>query len=107
MLLVHHVFCWLHFVIDPPRSYLAWRGWIMSAGVSIATAVFFAALLVHAWIGLRDVILDYVHPAPLRCFVLALLGFGLVAIGRVGCADFAAGPRLTDSVASRSAGGYR
>ena len=71
----------IHFVVDPPHSYPAWHAWMMSTGVSIATAVFFAALLTHAWVGLRDVILDYVHPAALRVCVLALLGFGLTATG--------------------------
>jgi succinate dehydrogenase membrane anchor subunit len=69
-----------HFVIDPPRSHLAWRGWVMSGGVRIAAAVFFAALLMHAWIGLRDVTLDYVRPTPVRLFVLALMGSGLLAM---------------------------
>jgi len=51
----------------------------MSAGVSIASFVFFAALLTHAWVGLRDVIMDYVHPVAVRVFVLALLVCGLLA----------------------------
>ena len=79
-MLLFIIYLLAHFVIDPPRSYVAWRGWVMSDGVSIAAAVFFAALLMHAWIGLRDVTLDYVHPAPLRLLVLAVLGSGLVAI---------------------------
>ena len=49
------------------------------SGVSIATATFFAALLAHAGVGLRDVIMDYVHPVVLRVCVLALLGLGLLA----------------------------
>jgi len=70
-----------HFVIDPPHSYPAWRGWLMRSDVSIATAVFFIALLAHAWVGVRDVIMDYVHPVAIRVGLLALLGFGLMATG--------------------------
>jgi succinate dehydrogenase / fumarate reductase membrane anchor subunit len=69
-----------HFVVDPPRSYLAWRGWVTGDGVSIAAGVFFAALLLHAWIGLRDVTLDYVHPVAVRLLVLAVVGGGLLAL---------------------------
>jgi succinate dehydrogenase / fumarate reductase, membrane anchor subunit len=70
-----------HFVVDPPHSYAAWSGWMMSSSVSMATAVFFAALLAHAWVGLRDVIIDYVHAIAFRTGLLVLAGFGLTAIG--------------------------
>jgi succinate dehydrogenase / fumarate reductase membrane anchor subunit len=79
-MLLFIVYLLAHFVIDPPRSHLAWRGWLLSNGVSIASTVFFAALLMHAWIGLRDVTLDYVRPTPVRLFVLTLLGSGLLAM---------------------------
>jgi succinate dehydrogenase / fumarate reductase membrane anchor subunit len=75
------VFFLLHFLLDPPHSYAAWHGWMSAPGVSIAACVFFAALLVHAWVGVRDVLMDYVHPAALRVCALALLGFGLSATG--------------------------
>jgi len=75
------VFFLAHFVVDPPHSYPAWHGWMMSSSVSIATAVFFVALLAHAWVGVRDVILDYVHAIAFRVCVLVLLGVGLTALG--------------------------
>jgi succinate dehydrogenase hydrophobic membrane anchor protein len=62
-----------HAIVDPPHSYPAWRAWLVNSGVSIATGVFFAALLAHAWVGVRDVIIDYVHPEALRVCLLALL----------------------------------
>lgn len=80
-MLLFLVFILVHFVIDPPHSYPAWHAWIMSSSVSIVTAVFFAALLAHAWVGLRDVIMDYVHPIAFRVCLLVLLGFGLTALG--------------------------
>jgi len=70
-----------HFIVDPPKSYITWHGWMMSLYVSIATAVFFAALLAHVWVGVRDVILDYVRPIALRFCLLASLGLGLTATG--------------------------
>lgn len=80
-MLVFIAFLLLHFLFDRPHSYPAWRDWMLSPAVSIASAVFFAALIAHAWVGLRDVVLDYVHPVARRVFVLALLGFGLAGIG--------------------------
>jgi succinate dehydrogenase / fumarate reductase membrane anchor subunit len=79
-MLLFIVFFLSHFVVDPPHSYLVWRSWMISPGVSIATFVFFAALSLHAWVGVRDVLLDYVHPLALRVSALAFLGIGLMAL---------------------------
>jgi succinate dehydrogenase / fumarate reductase membrane anchor subunit len=80
-MLLFIVFFLAHLVVNPPHSYQAWHGWMMSSSVSIVTTVFFATLLAHAWVGLRDVILDYVHTMVFRVGLLVLLGFGLTAIG--------------------------
>jgi len=80
-MLLFIVFLLAHFLFDRPRSYFAWRDWMLGPWVSIAAMIFFAALIVHAWVGLRDVVLDYVHPVAARVFVLALLGLGVTAVG--------------------------
>jgi succinate dehydrogenase / fumarate reductase membrane anchor subunit len=74
------VFLLVHFIVDPPHSYVGWRAWVTSPGVSVFTTVFFAALLAHAWIGLRVVMMDYVHPIAVRVGLLVLVGFGLIAM---------------------------
>ena len=80
-MLLFIVFFLAHFVVDPPHSYQAWHGWMTGYSVSIVTTVFFAALLAHAWVGLRDVILDYIHAIAFRVGLLVLLGSGLTALG--------------------------
>lgn len=80
-MLLFIVYVLAHFAVEPPRSYLEWRGWILSPAVSIVSVVFFTALLVHAWVGLRDVMMDYVKPLAVRVFMLALLAGGLLAMG--------------------------
>ena len=70
-----------HFIAEPPASYRAWRGWILSPAVSIVAFVFFASLLTHAWIVLRDVVMDYVKHPGMRVFVMASLVAGLLAMG--------------------------
>ncbi len=68
-----------YLAVAPPESWLEWRDLVANAAVNLATGLFFAALLIHAWVGGRDVIIDYVHPLALR---LALLGaMGLVLAG--------------------------
>ena len=75
------LFLLAHFLVDPPRSYAAWRDWVMSPAIGVSASVFGAALLAHAWVGLRDVILDYVRPAALRLSLLGLLALALATLG--------------------------
>ena len=62
----------------PRPSYLEWKAWIGSPGVALALGAFFAALLAHMWVGLRDVLLDYARPAGLRRLLLFMLAAGLL-----------------------------
>jgi succinate dehydrogenase / fumarate reductase membrane anchor subunit len=80
-LLLFIVFLAGHFLLDPPRDFDAWRGWVAQPWVGVAIMSGFVALLLHAWVGVRDVILDYVQPMALRVPALSLLGVGLIAIG--------------------------
>ncbi len=75
------VVMFIRFSIDPPYTFDAWRMWWRVPVIATATLLFFAALCLHAWVGARDVILDYVHPVRLRAAVLVLLAFGLAALG--------------------------
>jgi len=59
-----------------------WRGWLFNPLNTTLVGLFIIALLFHAWIGMRDVVLDYVHNIMLRIFVFGvligiLLGSGL------------------------------
>lgn len=65
----------------PPASHEAWRSLMARPAVSAATAGFFWALLVHAWVGGRDVLIDYARPQALRLVLLALLGLFLGGAG--------------------------
>lgn len=80
-MLLFLVFLLTHFLLDRPTTYLAWHTWIVSPVVSITVLVFCAALLAHMWVGLRDVILDYVKPVAVRVGALALLPLGLIGLG--------------------------
>lgn len=79
-MLLFILFLLAHFQLDPPGSHAEWRKWILSPGTRTAATVFLWALFLHTWVGVRDVILDYVHPVGARITALALLGFGLLAM---------------------------
>ncbi len=54
-------------------SFNAWKSWLFSPLNTTAVGLFVIALLFHTWIGMRDVVLDYIHNIMLRIFVLGLL----------------------------------
>lgn len=80
-LLIYMMYFLIHLVVTPGRGYEAWRGWLSLPVPAIAMLLFFTALLFHAWVGLRDVVMDYVHPFAWRLTLLALIGAGLLSMG--------------------------
>ena len=80
-MLAYMLFVLAHFWFEPPNSYEQWTGWLHRPAIAIVTGVFFAALLLHAWVGLRDVLMDYVHPLTIRIGLLTLLCLSLLGLG--------------------------
>ncbi len=70
-----------YLAVSPQESWLDWRDLIANAAVNLATGLFFTALLLHAWVGGRDVIIDYVHSLALRLTMLGLMGLVLAGSG--------------------------
>lgn len=47
-------------------DYVGWAAVFAPLPMKLATALAFLALAWHAWIGVRDIWMDYVHPTGLR-----------------------------------------
>ncbi|MDH4274717.1 MAG: succinate dehydrogenase, hydrophobic membrane anchor protein, partial [Gammaproteobacteria bacterium] len=60
------------FLSKPIVDFIDWRERLSYPTMNIATLLFVFALLIHAWVGVRDVVMDYVHSAALRFSVLSL-----------------------------------
>jgi len=60
-----------------PWNFAAWQTLLNNLWVQFSVLLFFWALLFHAWIGLRDVIIDYLHPITLRLSALSLVALFL------------------------------
>ena len=75
-LLVFIVYMLGVFIFAPPGDYPQWRAFVAQPLVSLAILLFYLSLLLHAWVGIRDVLIDYVQSTVIR--FTALLGFGLV-----------------------------
>ena len=79
-MLLFCIFVLFHFVFDAPRSFGEWHEWVSTPLVLIMMTLFFIALLMHTWVGLRDVVMDYVNPLSLRLTVLAVLFLILIGL---------------------------
>lgn len=75
------VFLLAKFLLDPPLHHAEWRGWLADPVINIAGLLFVLTLLLHAWVGVRDILMDYVKPIALRAGLMALVILGLMACG--------------------------
>jgi len=60
-------------------DYAAWRDWMADPFMGVATALFAFAVLLHVWVGVRDVLIDYIHAAWLRLIFMAVTALLLSA----------------------------
>ena len=67
-----------------PIGYDKWAGIFASQWMKVITFTVIIALLYHAWVGVRDIWMDYVKPVSIR---LSLQVFSIVWL--VGCAGWA------------------
>jgi succinate dehydrogenase / fumarate reductase membrane anchor subunit len=62
---------------SPVMDYRQWTELWQAPVVRYATVLFMACLLVHAWVGMRSIFMDYIKPPALR---LALQGLVIAAL---------------------------
>jgi succinate dehydrogenase / fumarate reductase membrane anchor subunit len=75
------VYLVIHFLMHGGHGYAEWRAWLAHPAMGIAGAGFVLALMLHGWIGVRDIILDYVPALGVRLLLLTLSGVLLAACG--------------------------
>ena len=49
-----------------PLTYESWKGLFTHGGMRVATLLFALSLAWHAWVGVRDILMDYVKHDGLR-----------------------------------------
>ena len=69
------------FTLSPPADFADWKAWMGSPLVSVAMLLFVVSTLMHAWIGVRDVLIDYIRPIAIRATVLGIVALSLIAMG--------------------------
>ena len=62
-----------------PITYGVWRDLFSQGWMRVATLLFMASLAWHAWVGVRDILMDYIKPAGLRLMLEVLVLLTLAA----------------------------
>jgi succinate dehydrogenase / fumarate reductase membrane anchor subunit len=64
----------IYFLAAVPADFAGWQALFTPLWLRLAMLLSGAALALHAWVGMRDIFMDYVHPTGLRlALVLAVI----------------------------------
>jgi len=66
-------------IFAPPVHYGAWRALFANQAMKLATFLFLVSLFLHAWIGMRDILMDYIKPTALRLVLETGVALALIA----------------------------
>lgn len=67
----------LRLAFGTPPTFGEWQAWSARPLAAAGLWILVLTLLAHAWVGIRDVVLDYVRPVRLRPVVLGAVAAGL------------------------------
>ncbi|MCC7080075.1 MAG: succinate dehydrogenase, hydrophobic membrane anchor protein [Burkholderiales bacterium] len=76
---VYAVYFLLVLALQPQLDFIAWRGIFAHTWMRVPTFVCLIAVYLHAWIGVRDIFMDYVKPTTLRLGLLVVVAVALLA----------------------------
>jgi succinate dehydrogenase / fumarate reductase membrane anchor subunit len=68
----------IYLLVHPGMGYDRWTGLFSSQPVRAFALLFLLSLFYHAWIGIRDIVMDYVKPAAVRLVIHVLVVLALI-----------------------------
>lgn len=68
----------LYLFLQPVVDYNAWTLLFSSHPVKMISLLFLLCVFYHAWIGVRDIVMDYVKPAAIRLLIYVLVILALI-----------------------------
>jgi succinate dehydrogenase / fumarate reductase, membrane anchor subunit len=82
---LYTVFIVGYLLLQPTLDFAVWQGLFHSQPVRLFSLLFILSLLLHAWVGMRDIFMDYVHPTLIRlalhvAVILALVAYAAWAV---------------------------
>jgi succinate dehydrogenase / fumarate reductase, membrane anchor subunit len=70
---IYSVIALIVLLTGKPISYAVWKDLFAQGWMRVATLLFAASFAWHAWVGVRDIIMDYVKPDGLRLTLQVLV----------------------------------
>ena len=62
-----------YLLLQPHLNYDVWTGLFSGQPMRTFTLLFLLSVFYHAWIGIRDIVMDYVNPAGVRLAIHVLV----------------------------------
>ncbi len=63
-----------------PINYSGWYSVFSHPITLISTVIFYLSLFIHAWVGVRDILVDYAKPSSVRFILLTALALFLLVM---------------------------
>ncbi|HVS27496.1 MAG TPA: succinate dehydrogenase, hydrophobic membrane anchor protein [Burkholderiales bacterium] len=72
-------------LVQPSLQYAEWKALFSDQWMRLASLLFLLSMFIHAWIGVHDVLMDYIQPTGVRLLlqapvILALIGYAAWSI---------------------------
>jgi succinate dehydrogenase / fumarate reductase membrane anchor subunit len=67
-----------YLLMQPDLGYDVWTALFSSQVVRTFTMLFLLSLFYHAWVGMRDIVMDYIKPAWMRLMIHVLVIMALL-----------------------------
>lgn len=81
VMLVYTLLVLMALVMLPKFDYWSWKALWQLPLMQYATVLFVVALLFHAWIGVRNIFMDYIKDAGVRLTLYVVVILALIAYG--------------------------
>jgi len=72
------LFVAVYLLLQPTVDYDVWTSLFSSNPMRTASLLFLLSIFYHAWIGVRDIVMDYVKPASIRLLIHVLVILALL-----------------------------
>ncbi|MGE5026979.1 MAG: succinate dehydrogenase, hydrophobic membrane anchor protein [Betaproteobacteria bacterium] len=79
VMVIYSLFMAAFLVSHQPLQFSDWSSLFHNQWVRLASLLFLLSLYLHAWVGVRDILMDYVHHTAFRLAAEVLVIFALVA----------------------------
>ncbi|SFN23296.1 succinate dehydrogenase / fumarate reductase membrane anchor subunit [Nitrosospira briensis] len=65
-------------LISPPHDHASWKAIFANRWMRIASFLFLVSLFWHAWVGMRNILMDYIRAAGIRLTLQVLVILSLL-----------------------------